>query len=354
MALVSKKITFIFLLAFCFAAQAGAQLRFELPSPMPLWPERDSVRIFIIGDVMMHRKQLDYDYTTFLEDIRARMDEADVCIANMEFSLGGPPYTGYPSFSAPDGYAGYLADCGTDIFLLGNNHIYDRGYEGLKRTVGVYKKLGEERGTLYTGVGGHPLIFRCKGMSFAIVNFTYEINGVQGPGEALRVNMMDRKEVGKAFEEARTREVDFIIAMPHWGEEYMLRHSREQEDWARWMISQGAGVVVGGHPHVVQDTAHIDGVPVIYSMGNAVSNMSARNTRLEAAVTLTFVREGDTLEMLEPEIDYMWCTLPGMLSDTYRTIMIKEWTDRRGDWSTPSDFDNMMETLERVVPTYCY
>ena len=108
--------------------------------------------------------------------------------------------------------------------------------------------------------------------------------------------------------------------------------------------------VVGTHPHVVQDTARIDGKPVIYSTGNAVSNMSAINTWLGMAVTLRFVhdlRSGEK-KLLEPELTFTWCCLPGMLDDGYSTIIIKEWACRRDDWLTPSDFDNMVSTLGRV------
>ena len=60
--------------------------------------------ICIIGDVMMHTRQLQYDHSHFLDDLRPLLSEADLSIANAEFTLAGPPYTGYPAFSAPDTY----------------------------------------------------------------------------------------------------------------------------------------------------------------------------------------------------------------------------------------------------------
>ena len=85
-------------------------------------------------------------------------------------------------------------------------------------------------------------------------------------------------------------------------------------------------------------------------MGNAVSNMSATNTRLELMVTLRFVHDNATgsKHMLEPEVQFMWCTLPGKLRDSYSTLLIKDWTTRRSEWSNPEDFDNMMQTYRRV------
>ena len=115
-------------------------------------------------------------------------------------------------------------------------------------------------------------------------------------------------------------------------------------------MEQGCCAIVGSHPHVVQDSTHIKGVPVIYSVGNAVSNMSATNTRLELAVTLRFVRDQITGEckMLEPQLDFMWCTLPDRLTKSYATIFVDEWIDRSNDWLSPDDYDNMLTTLYRV------
>lgn len=340
------------LIALCFLAAplcASAQLIYPMPKARPLFSMRDTTSIFIIGDVMMHSRQLEYYCETFLKYISPAMQEANFCIANMEFSLGGPPYTGYPAFSTPDWYPEYVARCGADVFLLANNHVLDKGLAGFKRTLRVYDRQADSLGIQYTGVGDEPLILHRRGLSIALVNFSYGTNigpEVSSP-DILR---MRKADVKRCIKKAEKQGADFIVALPHWGVEYSLRHSDAQKEWAEWLVRQGCCAVVGAHPHVVQDTTHIAGVPVIYSMGNAVSNMSAINTRLELAVTLRFVYDHVTGEktMLEPEIDWMWCTLPDMLTGSYATIFIKEWATRRSEWLNPSDFDNMMATLERV------
>ena len=344
-----RKTIFILVLIALASQGASAQFLYKLPPPQAVYAPCDTTTVFIIGDVMMHRKQLEHDHTTFLEYIEPHMQKADFCVANMEFSLGGKPYTGYPAFSTPDWYADYLAQCGADVFLTANNHILDRGLKGLRRTLKVYDKMADSLGIHYTGVGSEPLIIRRRGISIALVNFTYGTNvgpEVSSP-DVLR---MRKEDVAKAIGKAQEKGADFIVALPHWGNEYQLRHSPAQESWAEWLVSEGCCAVVGAHPHVVQDTTHIKGTPVIYSMGNAVSNMSAENTRLELAVTLRFIfdRNSGMKRMLEPQLDFMWCTLPGRLTHSYATIMIKEWANRRGDWLMSSDYDNMIQTLERV------
>ena len=161
---------------------------------------------------------------------------------------------------------------------------------------------------------------------------------------------MDREAVAAMIARAKAQEADFIIALPHWGEEYHLRHSAEQADWAAWLAGEGVDVVAGAHPHVVQDSTHIGAVPVIFSMGNAVSNMSKENTRLELMVTLRFTRDdwSGRKRMLEPELRFLWCTLPGKLVDGYATLFVDEWTGRRDEWRDKADYDEMLRTLSRV------
>ena len=341
---------------FC-AVQAHAQRRdypnfsnqYQIPFPKAMLNAPDTVSVIVIGDVMMHAKQLERDHHTFLEKIAPTLRAADFAVANLEFPLGGEPYTGYPVFSTPDYYAWYLAeDCGIDVFLTGNNHVLDRGVRGLQRTLDVYEQIRDSLGVRQTGAARnrkeleetYPLMLSRHGVNIALVNFTS--------------NRMNKDDIGKAIKTARERGADFVVALPHWGREYMLNPDASEVSWAKWLVSQGVDAIVGAHPHVVQDTTHIQGVPVIYSLGNAISNMSIINSRLGLAATLRFVHDPLTGEkrMLEPQLRFLWCTLPErLLPDSYATVFIKEWANRRNDWLTPSDFDNMISTWQRVKDT---
>lgn len=322
------------------------------PQP-PQPPKPDTLTVFVIGDVMMHSPQLRHDCHNFFKHICKPLAEADIAIANMEFSLGGKPYTGYPQFSAPDYYAEYMAEIGTDVFLTANNHILDRGSKGLTRTLDFYRSMKDS--VLFTGSAAselerdetYPLIIDAKGIRLAIVNFTYGTNGIFVEGWP-NANYMDSTEVKAAIGRAKDKDADFIIAMPHWGEEYNMIHSREQERWAEWLVEQGCDLIIGGHPHSVQDSTHIGRVPVIYSIGNAVSNQSQHETQIELAATLRFVKWGSRSIMLEPELRYMWCSRPAGLGASYHTIFVDEWLDRRDQWQNPADYDRMVSIWEKV------
>lgn len=324
---------------------------------------KDTVTICFLGDMMMHTKQLEtalrkdgsYDFGTYFSLLQDRIKSADIAVANMEFTLAGMPYSGYPCFSAPDAYAEYLAQCGFDIFLTANNHILDRGSEGAMRTLEQYRRLQKEYGILFTGSaedeeamkGNYPLRIRRKGMNFAFLNFTYGTNAGSTQHWPKIYYMGRKSDIQKATDSCR--EDDWIIALPHWGDEYVLLHSQAQEEMAGWLTDRGADLIVGTHPHVVQDTSRIDGVPVVYSLGNAVSNMSAENTQLELMVEARIVRHGNgDMELLPLELTWLWCSRPGGFCNDYIVIPVEEYLDKAEQWMGRWDHDKMTRTYDRV------
>lgn len=330
--------------------------KWEIRLPEPVEIVTDTLKMVFIGDFMMHREQLGKDCRPFLKHLRPILEEADIAVANMEFTLAGAPYTGYPCFSAPDSIAEYAADCGIDIFLAANNHILDKGNAGLKRTIRVYEEMEQDGLVRYTGVSAdssdslrNPLILRHNGAGIALVNFTYGTNA-GNTAEAPKVNLMDKGTVGKMIARAANRGAGMVIALPHWGNEYVLKHSKEQEKWAEWLVSQGVDAIVGSHPHVVQDSTSIKGAPVFYSLGNAISNMSAENTQLELAVELSVATRSDGHAWLcGSRVHYLWCSRPGGFSaKDYVVLPIAEFRGKRSPWHSPADYDRMMSTLQRV------
>lgn len=334
---------------------------------LPLY-RQDTVKICFIGDIMMHARQIEeaatggsgYDFTSYFSLIRKDLADADIAVANMEFALGGEPYTGYPSFSAPDEIALYAAECGIDVFLAANNHIYDRGLSGAGRTLEIYRELSRTHGVHFTGIAAdreemqstYPLMLHAKGISIAFLNFTYGTNGGRRAGWPEVCYMDDRRAIEDAMRMADERNADIIAALPHWGEEYRLRHSDSQEETAQWLSGRGADLIIGTHPHVVQDTAIINAGKtfVAYSLGNAVSNMSAENTQLELMVTAMAVRHcnGD-IELLTPQLKFLWCSRPGGFNGRYTVVPVDEYIGRREEWKGPWDYDKMIRTCRKVM-----
>ena len=112
-----------------------------------------SAVVISTGDIMVHSTQLDgaktnngYDFTDFFKYIKPKISAADLAVGNLEVTFGGTEagkYSGYPAFNTPDSLADVIKDAGFDLLLTTNNHCYDTGLAGLKRTLSVLtdKKL---------------------------------------------------------------------------------------------------------------------------------------------------------------------------------------------------------------------
>ena len=372
----------VLLYIFLLSAASGHSRRLPFDGvPVPALPT-DTVTVTVIGDVMMHSAQIEncheryaemhgtadpdssghYDYSPCFREIRDMLVDADICIANMEFTLAGAPYSGYPAFCAPESFADHVADCGVDVFLTANNHIFDKGEPGARRTLGIYRRM-QERGIGDTGCytdslhmsHAYPLIVEKDGIRIALVNFTYGTNVGHGK-EFPKVSVMDRDEIAAAMQTARDS-ADIIIALPHWGTEYELEHSAAQAEMAEFLVRREADAIIGSHPHVVQDIdtlKALDGtpVPVVYSLGNIISNMSATNTQAGLAVTLPVIRYSDgSAKVGTPEYTFTWCSLPGRLTDSHITIPIRKFENQRDRWTDPSDYDRMIATYRRILKT---
>ena len=189
-------------------------------------------------------------------------------------------------------------------------------------------------------------------MRISFINMTYGTN-LGATLEWPRINYLGMTEMLEEALRQAGEKSDITIVLPHWGTEYELLHSRKQEDTAEWLAENGADIIIGTHPHVVQDTMTVHGIPVAYSLGNAVSNMSAANTQLGLMATLRIVRkENGDICMLPLELTHLWCSRPGGLTDTYTIIPIEEFIGRRGEWQGEWDYDKMVSTYSRIRKTH--
>jgi poly-gamma-glutamate synthesis protein (capsule biosynthesis protein) len=247
------------------------------------------------GDLMQHQAQIDaarisesgYDYTECFKHVKKEISKTDVAIANLEVTLAGAPYTGYPQFSAPDEYLTAIKDAGFDVLVTANNHSLDRGKAGLERTILMLDSLHIPHTGTYINeevrTDTYPLLIKQNGFRISLLNYTYGTNSIQVTAPNI-VNYIDKEIMARDIELAKAQQPDAIIVCIHWGDEYQLLPNETQKELADWLFSEGVTHIIGSHPHVVQplelrtdtinDTKHL----LVYSLGNFISNMSAPNT----------------------------------------------------------------------------
>lgn len=254
-----------------------------------------SCDIIFSGDFMQHMPQVDsarrgdrFDYGSTLKNIAPYWKSADFTVINLETTLTNDShYTGYPMFRSPVAIAGALREAGITHCALANNHSMDNGIRGVKQTTAALSKASLH----YLGValddGREAEITLLKKRPFrvALLNYTYGTNGMPIPA-GVRANLIDTVLIKRHLAIARDSAATHVIAFMHWGNEYQRRSSAEQRQLAFWLRSHGVDVVVGSHPHVVQEIDNKN--KIVYSLGNFVSNQRERykNGGISVRVTL--------------------------------------------------------------------
>src|SRR6187551_3405088 len=255
---------------------------------------QDTTRLSLLfgGDIMGHDSQIasaydatakKYDYTSCFQFAKPYLEAADLTIANLELTLAGPPYKGYPQFSSPDELVVALKDAGFDVLVTANNHCVDRGRQGLERTVEMLDSFNiPHTGTFVDTVSrmnDHPLLVERNGFTLAILNYTFSTNGLPVHKRNV-VNRLDTAIIHKDLNRAKELKPDAIIVFTHWGGEYQSLPLKSQVDVTDFCFKHGAQLVIGAHPHVLQpmEWRKDKNQFVAYSLGNFVSGQRKRYT----------------------------------------------------------------------------
>ncbi len=283
----TRKFSFFILFAWFFSPEIGIS-------------QTDTLRLIFAGDIMGHSPQITsaqvvknekYDYEPCFRYIKPILQQADLAIGNLELTLPGKaPYTGYPMFRSPNDLARALKGAGFDILVTANNHSNDSHALGVTNTILTLRDLEFiQTGTFLNQrdrSAHYPLMLYKNGFKIALLNYTYGTNGVPTEAPTI-VNLIDKEQISKDLAESIARKPHFIIVVMHWGLEYQLTENAEQRDLAQFLISHGADMVIGSHPHVVQPirterATMADGSEkealVVYSLGNFISNQQQPNT----------------------------------------------------------------------------
>jgi len=325
----------------------------------------DTLRLAFIGDVMQHLPQINaakeqngtYNYDSCFFFLANEIKYADFKVANLELTLAGAPYSGYPCFSAPDAIAEALKKAGFDLLSTVNNHSCDRGAKGVIRTLDVLDKLN----LYHTGTYRHiaeqafskPLIVDVKGFRLAFLSYTYGTNGLPVVYPTA-VNLIDTVEIANDVKVAKKYNPDMIICLMHWGLEYQLKQNEEQKMLADFMTARGINLIIGSHPHVVQPMEakkDSDGnitSAVVYSLGNAVSCQNYEHTDIGAVAHISLVKNASDTKIVDCKYSLILRHRPIENGKTKFYIIPARTLERRRSLFTVKDYLSMTQIVENT------
>lgn len=336
--------------------------------------KNNEVEIIAVGDNLIHNSVLKsgrindstYNFDRLFDVMRNDFQEADIAIINQETILGGDfmPYDGYPNFNSPNELGDAIVKAGFDVVLQASNHTLDVGVKGVTNCIEYWK---QQKGITYLGINENQherdeiKIIESKGIKFALLNYTYGLNGRTLPDDKkYLVNLIDTASIINDLRKAEEL-ADFTIVFPHWGVEYVYEPNKHQKSLAKIMTKYGADLIIGTHPHVLQDIEWVESDNgnkslCYYSLGNYTSGQKATPRVLGGMAKVIIKNINDSIfidkaELVPTITHYEWINGTS-LHQTYKLSEYTEVLEKRhslNHYDSTFSFKYIQELADEIV-----
>lgn len=241
--------------------------------------EEADITMLFVGDVMLAERpgQLIAQGKDPFKHVQAIFRAADIRIGNLECAVSqkGQAEDKTYTFRAHPRVITTLKKY-FDAVSVANNHAGDFGPVAF---ADMLQQL-EKKQLAYFGGGRtlraahEPFLTTVKGKKIAVLGYDgFFPRSFEALEDRAGVAWLDADFIAADIKRAReVHHADWVIVVPHWGWEYEKFASSQQQSLAHWMIDSGADAVIGGHPHVTQNSEIYKNKPILYSLGNFVFN----------------------------------------------------------------------------------
>lgn len=248
-----------------------------------------------------------YDFDYVYEKVEKYLDGADIAILNQETIVTDElEPSDYPRFCSPADLGEKMIEMGFNAFSLSNNHILDRGEEGLLATLrfwdshegiiryGAYRDEEDMNNIRTTEVNG---------VTFAFLGYMEHTNGLSLPSDSeCKITYFDELDLIEQQVRRADEIADVVIVSAHYGKETINEQTQTQLDLTQKLVEWGADLIIGTQPHTAQGMEYIqktDGSNafVFYCLGNFVSAQSYELTMVGILGDLDIVKNMDTGEV---------------------------------------------------------
>lgn len=263
----------------------------------PALPTIPLTKIYFVGDIMLTRgvqSSVDKNFNGNFSELfknAPELKEADILFGNLEgpiSSIGNNVGSKY-SFRMSPLVLPPLKEFNFSIFSFANNHVGDWNVKAFDDTLVRLK----ENGLLFTGAGANreeaekPSIITKNGINFGFLGFSdVGPKWMEAKDNKGGILLADDPNFSEIIINAK-ESVDVLIVSIHFGEEYEEVHNKRQEKIAHLAIDSGADMVIGHHPHVIQDIEYYKDKPIFYSLGNFIFDQYFSKETMRGLVVMT-------------------------------------------------------------------
>lgn len=286
----------------------NAPVQQEQPEEEKVIIEKDrEVSFLAAGDNLIHgliyysgdQGDGSYSFDRMYERVSDEISSADIAYLNQETICGGTQLglQSYPTFNSPYEILDSVAAAGFDWISTSSNHSMDVGEEGILSQLSHLEELPQ---LIQTGTNASAdeakeyKVIEKNGVKIGLLSYTYGLNGFALPdGKEYLVNLIDEDRIREDMKELNQISDVQVVSM-HWGVEYQFEENEEQRALAQLLSDEGADVIIGTHPHVLQPMEVLkdeegNETLVMYSLGNFVSAQDVNSRMLGGMAKWTLV-----------------------------------------------------------------
>ena len=215
--------------------------------------------------------------------------DGDIVFGNLEAPLsrhrpkksyGRDFFRGYPQMASA------LKNAHFNVLSVANNHMFEHGEAAFLECVGLLEKTG-----IYpVGIKNQPRNLVIKGIRITFLAYSCIGDGFGHPP----YNLITTPELIYREIELARKNTDLIIVSLHWGREYCSFPSLMQKNIGRKIIDKGADIIIGSHPHVLQDFEMYKGKLIMYSLGNFILDQTFIGMTQRSAIASVAINTDDT------------------------------------------------------------
>lgn len=238
--------------------------------------ESEPVRILFVGDILLSRNVRD-EYNsrkTFpWEKLNSLFQSSNLVIGNLEGAVGTSedqinPKALSPVFAIDSCDIALLSKARFSAMTIENNHSFDLGEKGKNKTISVLN----ENNIKSISFKNSPYFFNLKENIISIIAINLVLDRDSSKFQIPSIEIKQKLRLARILS-------NVVIVSIHWGSELLEWPNNQQRKAAKWLIANGADVIIGHHPHVVQQPELIDGKPVYFSLGNHLFDQKYKSSK---------------------------------------------------------------------------
>lgn len=273
---------------------------------------RDGTILFV-GDIMLSRSIGDLmerkgDYNLPFINLAEFLRSADLTFGNLEgpISSRGVNIGSTYSFRADPRVVEGLRFSGFDVLSIANNHVWDYGRDAFTDTLMHLK----DSAISYVGGGANSdethagIIKEINGTKIGFLAYTDLLpRNISATLTKPGVSFLELEQVKKDIVALKPR-ADILVVSFHWGEEYKINHNQKQEHIAKSAIDAGADLIIGHHPHVIQEVEQYKDGWIAYSLGNFIFDQNFSVDTRKGLILVANIGNGQITSVERREISF--------------------------------------------------